>query len=275
MRNPPVLAGAVAAAIALTAVVPPDGELKSETRLAFERYVRLTEARIGGELAGKSPLLWIDRQPERQRAQLRSRLERGEIISERMKTQDAGKDIDVNHGMIHHWVGTVFLRGVPLSKVKAFVQDYDKYPSIFSPTILRSKVISAGPERYVVQMRTSMTKVITVVIDADYLIDYRPISSTRLHSKSVATNLHEVKSAGQPDEQRIPGDQTSGFLWRLNNYCSFEESPAGTIEQCESVSLTRGIPFGMGWLINPMTSGIPRDTLQFTLGKVRLSLEKR
>ena len=58
-------------------------------------------------------------------------------------------------------------------------------------------------------------------------------------------------------------------MWRLNTYCSFEEIPAGTVEQCESVSLTRGIPFGTGWVIDRYVNSIPRETLAFTLGRVR------
>jgi hypothetical protein len=57
---------------------------------------------------------------------------------------------------------------------------------------------------------------------------YRALGPSRLDTKSVATNVFDVKNAGQPDERRTPGDQAVGWLWRLNTYCSFEERPEGT-----------------------------------------------
>ena len=43
---------------------------------------------------------------------------------------------------------------------------------------------------------------------------------------------------------------------------SFEERPEGTLEQCESISLTRQPPFGLGWVVKPFITGIPRETVR-------------
>jgi hypothetical protein len=118
-------------------------------------------------------------------------------------------------------------------------------------------------------MRTEMRKVVTVTVDADYAIDYQTISDTAFHVRSIATSIHIVDSPGALSERRTPAEQTFGFLWRLNTYCSFREVPAGTIEQCESISLTRDVPFGLGPIVRSLVSGIPRETLEFTLGQVR------
>lgn len=270
-----VMLANIAAAGILAAVTPVD-ELKPATLAAFDRYVGLTEARIRTEVTGTSPFLWINRQPAPRRSPLLARLNRGEVVSERLETRDGKKEIEVHGGLIHHWVGTVLLSGVPLKRATAFVQNYERYPSLFGPMIQRAKVLNRSGDQFVVQMRTSMTKaMVTVVIDADYRVDYQAIGPSRLHTKSAATNLYHVESAGEPGEKRTPGDKSSGYLWRLNTYCSFEETAAGTIEQCESVSLTRGIPFGFGWIVRPFVSGIPRDTLEFTLGKVRSEAGKQ
>jgi hypothetical protein len=63
-----------------------------------------------------------------------------------------------------------------------------------------------------------------------------------------------------------------GYLWRLNTYCAFEGHPEGTYEQCESISLSRGVPFGFGWMVGPVIEAVPRETLEFTLGRVRAAL---
>jgi hypothetical protein len=45
--------------------------------------------------------------------------------------------------------------------------------------------------------------------------------------------------------------------------------------QCESVSLSRDIPFGLGWVVGPFVSSIPRESLTFTLQTTRDALTKK
>jgi hypothetical protein len=257
----------VIAALTL-APAPSAADLKPATLAAFDRYVTLTEARMAGEMSGASPLLWIDRQGEQRRAVL-DRLQRGEVVSARLHTRDGKAEIDVRNGLVHHWVGTVLLPGVKLDRVMAFVKDYPQYPARFAPMIQRARVLKQTPEHFDVAMRTWAKKVLTVVIDADYAVDYRTLKPTTIVTKSVASNIYEVKNPGAQDEQRTPADRGQGFLWRLNTYCWFDERPEGVYEQCESISLTRDVPTGFGWLIKPFITSIPRETMEFTLGKVR------
>ena len=65
-----------------------------------------------------------------------------------------------------------------------------------------------------------------------------------------------------------------GYLWRLNSYWRFLGRDGGTYVQCESVSLTRGIPLGFGWLIRPFVTSLPRESLEFTLDTTRLALTR-
>lgn len=247
-------------------------QLTPRTRAAYDEYVRLTEARLATERSGVAPFLWIDRQPPAERDRLLARLRRGEVVVDRLETRQAGRSIDVPDGLIHHWVGTVLLPNVSVDRLLAFVQDYDRYPQTFGPMIVRSRVIEHEGDRFVVAMRTSVRKVITVVMDADYTITYHRLGATRHWTTNVASNLQQVHEAGTSAERREPGDQASGYLWRFRMYCGFETRPEGSVEQCESVTLTRGIPFGVGWIVRPFVTGIPRDTIAFTLGQVRTAL---
>ena len=261
---------AVVITLCAIAVLPLDArQLTPATTAAFDRYVKLTEARMDAEIAGTSPLLWLDRQPASERSAIAARLRRGEIIVSKMETRDGTREIDAGDGLFHHWVGTVLMPGVPLERVIAFVQDYPAYPKVFAPTIQRARVLGRKGDHFDVAIRTYAHKVITVIIDQEFGVDYRSIRPKTVFSKSVAVNIMEVENAGKPNEQRTPSERGKGFLWRLNNYCVFEERPEGTYEQCESVSLTRDVPFGLGWIVRPFITGIPRETLEFTLGKVR------
>src|SRR4029079_12044349 len=147
------------------------------TRAAFDRYVTLTEARMAGEVAGTSPLLWIDRQTQG-RSALLAKLKRGEVVSARLQTRDGKAEIDVPDGLIHHWVGTVLLPGAKIDRVMAFVKDYPQYPARFAPMIQRARVLKQSPDHFDVAMRTWAKKVLTVVIDADYAVEYRTLKPT-------------------------------------------------------------------------------------------------
>jgi hypothetical protein len=249
------------------------GDLKSATLAAYDRYVALTEARMARELAGGSPFLWIDRQPDAARREHLAGMARGEVVVERLETLDGRRGIDVPDGVVHHWIGTVLLPGVALDRAVAFVQDYARYPSLFAPLIQSARVVNRAGDRFDVRMRTSMKKMmVTVVLEGDYTIEYRPVGSARVYTRNIASNLVQIHDAGEPGERREPVDNGSGWLWRIATYCSFEQRAEGTYEQCESVSLTRGIPFGVAWIVKPFVSGIPRESLAFTLGQVRTAL---
>ena len=250
-------------------------QLEPKTLAAFDRYVTVTETRIAGEVAGRQPFLWLNRLDPTTKNNVLARLRRGEVVHERLQTRENGKSIEADDGMIHHWIGSVLMPKTSVAKARAVVERYDQYPRVLDPMVVRARIVQRTGDSFLVNMRTSMTKMtVTVVIDADYTISYQPIGTSKLYTKSVAGNLFEVKSAGQPGESKTPGDKSGGFLWRLNTYCSFEEIAEGTVEQCESISLTRGIPFGLGFIVGPFVKSIPRDTLEFTLGRVRDEVAK-
>ena len=264
----------LAIAFVALAAAPAEADLKPATLAAFERYVTLTEARMAGEVSGASPFLWIDRQGDRRQALL-EQLKRGEVVSARLQTRDGKAEIDAPDGLIHHWVGTVLLPGATIDHVMAFVKDYPQYPARFAPMIQRARVLKQSPDHFDVAMRTWAKKVLTVVIDADYGVDYRTLRPTSVVTRSVASNFYEVENPGTPEERRTPAERGQGFLWRLNTYCWFDERPEGVYEQCESISLTRDVPFGLGWMIKPFITSIPRETMEFTLGKVRAGVGKQ
>jgi hypothetical protein len=263
-------AGWIAAA---GAVAPADGDLQPAAVAAFDRYARLTEQRMAAEIDGRSPLLWIDRQPASERSALVARLRAGEVVSERLQTRDGAKEIEAEGALIHHWIGTVLLPGATLDRTRAFVEAYERYPQTFGPLIQRARVLKRTGERFDVAMRTATSRGgLDVVIDADYAIEYRRVAPARLVTRSEASNIFEVHDAGAPGESRTPAARGRGYLYRLNTYCSFEERPEGTYEQCESVSLTTGIPWMFAWIVKPFVMKIPRDTLEFTLSRVRAGL---
>lgn len=247
-------------------------ELRADTLAAFDRYVRVTESRMDGELHGKVPFLWVDRLPEAKRLEAYTRLKRSDTLVERLVTRDAGREIDSPHGLIHHWIGTTFAPHATVDRAVSLMQGYDRYEDIYSPNVRRSHTISRQGDTFKVYLQLFMKKVIGVVLNSEYDVRYTRVSATRAHVRSYSTRIAEVQDAGTPDENEAPVGQDSGFLWRFDNYCSLEQRAEGTYIQCESVSLSRAIPIGLGWLVGPFVTSIPRDSLEFTLGSMRKAL---
>jgi len=247
-------------------------DLHPDTLDAFNRYVRVTESRMDGELHGNVAFLWVDRLPEAERLEAYARLKRGETVVSRLVTRDAGKEINSPHGLIHHWIGTSFAPHATADRVVSLMQDYDRYQEIYSPNVRRSHTISRQGETFKTYHQLYMKKVVSVVLNTEYDVRYTRLSATRVHVRSYSTRIAEVQDPGTADEKEAPIGHDSGYLWRFDNYCSVEERAEGTYVQCESVSLSRAIPTGLGWLVGPFVTSIPRESLEFTLGSMRKAL---
>jgi hypothetical protein len=247
-------------------------ELKQETIAAFDRYVGLTEARIDAELAKGTPFLWVDGLPDARRAATYAQLRAGHVMIERLETLDDGKPIHVPDGLIHHWIGTVFIPGATLAQTLALVQDYDRHQQYYHPDVMRSKLLAHTGNDYRIYLRFYKKKVLTSVLDTEHEVHYTVVDATHAWSRSRSTRINEVEDAGEANERLKPEGHDRGFLWRIYTYWRFEQKDGGTYVECQSVSLTRSIPTGLGWLIGPYVESVPRESLTFTLGATRAAL---
>ena len=257
----------------LLAVTASEGaELQTRTIEAFDRYVAATEKRIDDEISRRQPFLWLDRLGGENRGRVLERLRAGEVVVEPLQTLAGGGDIEIPGGMVHHWVGTVLIPRVSLDETLAMVQDYDRYADIYAPNVRKAKILDRSGGRFRVYAQLFMKKVVTVVLDTEYNADFVVVDERRAHVPSRTTRIVELENVGTPDERgRLEGNDR-GFLWRFNNYCSFEERTEGTYMQCESVSLSRGIPLLLGLLVRPFVTGVPRESMTFTLEAARRRL---
>jgi hypothetical protein len=105
------------------------------------------------------------------------------------------------------------------------------------------------------KLRVRQRNIITVVMDMTYNVTFGQLDARHRYSTSKSTRISEIDSAGTEH----------GFLWRLNTWWTCEERDGGLYLQIEAVSLTRSIPRGVGWLIQPWVVRIPGESLEFTL----------
>lgn len=250
-------------------------ELKPETAAAFDRYVSATQARFADELKPGGAFLYIDALPGRERNDKYTRVKDGEILVDKRDTKAPGVDKDVPDGMVHHWVALVFVPRVKLGQVLSVVKDYDHRADLYKPEVIASRLISHQGDDYKIFLRIYQKKFTTVVFNSDYDVHWGEVSSTEFYSNSISTRITQVKDADHPGGPEYPVGRGSGYLWRLNTYWRFQEKDGGVYIQCEALSLTRDIPTGLGWLLKPLVTRIPRDSLNRALGRTRqVVLEK-
>ncbi|HKR97264.1 MAG TPA: hypothetical protein VJW55_17960, partial [Candidatus Angelobacter sp.] len=99
-------------------------ELKPKTTAAFDRYVAATEARFANELRPGGNFLYVDGLSPDQKSAAYSQLKQGEILVEKLETKVPGVSSDIPDGMVHHWVGLIFIPGVTLAQTLPLVKDY-------------------------------------------------------------------------------------------------------------------------------------------------------
>ena len=251
-------------------------ELQAATVEAYSRYVNATEARVARELARPGTFLYIDGVPTQHRAQIRMELKSGQIHLERLETKDAsGREIDVPEALIHHWIGDVFIPGATVKQAIEMAQDYARHEDIYKPEVVRSRLLGHDGNDFKVFYRLRKHKVITVTLNTVHQVRYSQVDATHWHSRSAATRIAEVDNADGPAEREKPVGQDGGFLWRIDSWWRWEERDGVVYVECESVSLTRDIPTGLGWLIKPFVTSIPRESLEGTLGSTRSALLAR
>jgi len=264
----------VGLAVALFTGTLAAAELHEATVKAFDTYVVAAEAR------STAPFLWLDTRPAAERQRLLADLKNGELVIERLRVHPGGRELDVPDGMIHHWLGTVFIPNATAADAVKLLQDYDRHAAIYAPTVARSRLLShsvsrapgAPGDEFRFSLRFVMTKVITVVVDGEHHARFAWFGHGRARSWIRSTRLAEVTGAGTSAEREEPVGKGGGYLWRLNSYWRFEDRDGGVYLECESVSLTRDIPFGLGWIVGPFVTSLPRESLEFTLQTTRKKL---
>lgn len=244
-------AGAAAAAV----------ELKRETAVAFDRYVATLEAAMEARMRG-GQFIRSAETPEHRRELLQ-----GAVVV--IPAQGNG-EVELKAGLIHDWIGALFIPRTTLAKTVAIVQDYRRQREFYSPEIVDARVKSQNGNDFNVFMRIVKSKFfITDVLDTDHEIHFVPINANRMYCRSYSRRIAEVSDPGKPSEHELPVGNDRGLLWRMYGYWFFEEKDGGVYVEYESVTLSRDIPFGMGRVLGPILHNVPAEALRSSLEKTR------
>lgn len=242
-------------------------QLKPRTLEAFDAYVREAEMAIKETLQGSGPFLWSDFNAERAQ-----QVHGGQIVAQFWSGRGP---VNVPNGLIHDWIGAAFIPDSTLQDILALVQDYDNHKNIYKPEVIDSKLISRQSNDFQIYLRLLKKKIITVVLDTEHEVHYRSLDREHWVCRSSTMRIAEVANPGSQEERVLPPDTGYGFLWRLSSYWQFQKRGGGVVVECRAISLTRDVPFGLGWAIEPIIQNLPKESLINTLKATRLALQAR
>jgi hypothetical protein len=231
----------------------------------WNRYVEIVEARMARADVASGPFLAIDAPAlkDTRRGVLGGAMA---VTSVEARTAD-GQDVDIRDGLVHHWRGDVLLAGAMVADVVGRLET--TVPPASPDDVLASRVIDRGPGWIKIGLELRRQKVLTVVYATEHLVTFETIAPGRARSVSIATRIAEIEDAGTPGEREAPPDDDHGFLWRWRVYWRFEQTPAGVVAECESLSLSRPVPMLLRPIAAPFIGAAARESMEKALVAMR------
>ncbi len=235
--------------------------LEPRTTASFERYAQGVEQQLLSRWQGHRSFLAIDDLPS----------EREGVLAGNLLVRPAVSDnpIAVPGGLIHDWIGAVFIPDTPLRRVVAILQDFDHHAQIY-PEVFSSRLIRRNGNDLVGYWRLQRKQqLIPVAFDVEEEAHYRQIAPGKWICRAYAKRISEVDYPGTSHEKISPPDEGQGLLWRLYAYWSLEALNHGVLAECRTLSLSRSIPIALGWVVKPFVQSLPRESLESTLTNTR------
>ena len=240
--------------------------LQPQTVQEFDTYIKRVETELEQRWSGKRPFLSVDDSPS----------ERAKVLAGDLWIQpgDPQNPIAIYQGLIHDWVGAIFIPRVSIEKVLDILQNYDRHQQIYTE-VKRSKLLKRNGNDMTGYWRLERKQsIITIVLDVTQDTHWKELAPGKWVCRAYATNISEVEHPGSSREKILPPGEGRGFLWRLDAYWSLEATNGGVLAESRTLSLTRNVPDVLAWAIQPFLQTIPKESLAGTLRHTRDAAER-
>jgi hypothetical protein len=242
-------------------------KLSAETAKAFETYVKAAEVQLDARWSDRAPFLSLT-----ESAADTKRLMKGDLL---IRPAASRNPEDAPDGLIHDWVGAVYIPNTNVSAVIAVLQDFDHHAKIY-PEIVRSRLVKRQANDITGYWRIERKQqFVPAVFDVQQDAHYKEVAPGKWICRAYANDIREVQDAGTAKEKDYPLGEGLGLLWRMNAFWSVEASGNGVLAECRTISLSRSIPSGMGWMIKPFIQNVPRESLTSTLQNTRKTIARQ
>jgi hypothetical protein len=241
-------------------------ELQSATLHDWQDYVRSADKHMQARIANDNAFLWMSESAERLQA-----VAHGGIIVQPMAERGM---VSIRGGLIHHWVGAVFIPHAKLAGVRSVTNDYDSYDDIYKPAVVEAKSLgSDGTHDEFSMVWHRQVLFVNAAVRSYYTASEVRIDGTREYSIADSTRIEQIENYGRPDQSSLPPDTGSGFIWRVHSIQRYEERSDGVYLEIEALALTRDIPKSVRWMVSPVVNRLSVDSLTTTLRQTRAAVQ--
>jgi hypothetical protein len=242
--------------------------LEPATLQAWDQYIEATNTRMEQRLSPGKSFLWVDEAPDRL-----ARVRKGEIVLSPVGPQNSRR---VPSGLIHDWIGAVFIPNASLKDTLAVLGDYARYKEIFQPTVIHSKAIATSDtkDRFSLVL-TNTSSFLKTTLDTDYESCYVRIDDRRGYTVSRTTRIQEIAEAGTPAERLLREGEGHGLIWGLFGITRYVERDGGVYVELEAIGLSRDIPASVRWLIEPLVRRVSQASLSASLRQTEKAVRER
>jgi hypothetical protein len=255
---------AIFAAIVLissAAEIAPAGELQPGTLRAWNTYLKDADLKLQGRAAGRT-FLWMDESADRA-----ARVRQGEVVV----APRVGHGIEaVPHGLVHDWIGAIFIPGATADTLWAVLHDYDNYQQMYQPVVTSSRTLACtGTTQEFQMVWRRKVLFVSAAIEGHYQAHDVMLDPHRGYNLAEAVEVREIEGPGQPGERLLPPDTGNGFIWRIRSLARYEERDGGVYLELEAMALTRDIPRSLAWMVKPVVNHLSINSLTTTLRQTR------
>ena len=237
-------------------------DLQQETINAWNAYVRTADVRMKDRLDGKTSFLWTDESTDR-----KQRVGRGEIPVAPAVSHGTQK---VPNGLIHHWIGGIFIPGATIDSLSAVMQNYSAYKDFYKPLVVDSRVMgcASGDQRFWMLWQNKVL-FITAAIEGQYQAHHVRVDTRRGYEIADSVQVQEIENYGRAGQRLLPPGTGNGYIWRVHSIARYEERDGGVGLELEAIALTRDIPVSVRWLVNPIVNHLSINSLVTTLQQTK------
>jgi hypothetical protein len=236
--------------------------LKQETVKAWDEYIQVVEARVRSANNSGDCFLWMDESRDRI-----SKVRAGEIA---VAPFGAASSIDVPSGIIHHWVGAVFIPNTTLDQVSSAMREYGRYKDIYHPAVTDSRsIFSSDTEDRFSLVLANKSLFRRTALDSEYRSSQFRLDDRRQYTITRATRIQEITGYGTPDQHPLPENEGMGLIWRLYGITRLQERHGGVYVEVEAIVLSRDIPASIRWFVDPIVRRVAKSSFITSLQQTR------
>ncbi len=234
----------------------------TSTLAAWEEYVQQSKAELRRRSCNPDHFLSLRWQP--------TKMGKTRSDGNRAVPSVWGEMVVVPSGLIHHWMGTVFIPNVHAVDVLAVLQDYDSYAELYNPAVTYSKLMSRQPDEFSYRLKFVQKGFgIKAGLLGEFRTTYFQLNAGTGYSVTETKQLIELQNPGSPEERPMSMDTSHGYVEKIFTIVRYQQYDKGVSVEVETLTLSRGVPASVRWLIAPMIERFSRQTMAGTMEILR------